>query len=58
MYGRGQELTKKKILKSLLYQRRTKNIKKRIIIDIWILFETEAEKEERKKQKHNERLIN
>ena len=25
--------------------------------DIWILFETEGGKEERKKQKHNERLI-
>ena len=32
-------------------------LKDKIISAIWILFETEKEKESRKKQEHNERLI-
>ena len=37
------------MLRNLSYQKRTKKVKDRIIRDIWILFETEEEKEEIKK---------
>ena len=54
MYGRGQKLRKprKQNIKKLFLsaQRAQKKIKDRIIRDIRILFETEEEKEERKKR--------
>ena len=53
VYGRGQKLRKprKKILKSLLYQKKAKHIKERIIRDIHILFEIEVEERRKKKTK-------
>ena len=53
VYGRGQKLRKprKKILKSLLYQKKAKHIKERIIRDIRILFEIEVEERRKKKTK-------
>ena len=54
VYGRGQKLRKprKQNIKKLFIsaQRAQKKIKDRIIKDIRILFETEEEKEERKKK--------
>ena len=49
MYGRRQKLSKprKQILKRLLYKKRKKKIKDKIIRDNQIIFEKE-EKEERK----------
>ena len=40
--------TKKTILKSLLYKKRTNKIKDRIIRDIWILLKTGKEKRRKK----------
>ena len=40
--------TKKTILKSLLYKKRTNKIKERIIRDIWILLKTGKEKRRKK----------
>ena len=53
VYRRGQNLRKprKKILKRLLYQRKAKYIKERIIRDIRILFEIEVEERKKKKTK-------
>ena len=57
MSGRGKKLSKprKQNLKKFFISKE-KN-KDRTIIDIRIPFKTEEEKEERKKQEHNERLI-
>ena len=49
-----------KNLKSFYIKKKKKEIKDTIIRDTWTLFETEGEKEERKKlekKEHNERLI-
>ena len=63
MYERENKLSRPKIqnIRNLLILKRKKEIKDKIIIDIWILSETEEEKKERrklvKKKEHNERLI-
>ena len=62
MYGRGKKLSKTKIQnnRNPFILKRKKRIKNKIVRDIWTLFETEEEKEERKKlerKRLNERLI-
>ena len=59
VYGRGHKLSKprKQNTKKPFISEENKKIKDIIICDTWKLFETKEEKEERKKQKHNERLI-
>ena len=60
VYGRRQKLSKPRkqnIKSSFISEENKEKIKVRIIRDIWKLFKTEEEKEERKKQKHNERTI-
>ena len=60
IYGRGQKLSKprkKNIKRPFISEENKEQIKERIIRDIWKLFETKGEKEERKKPEHNERLI-
>ena len=57
MYGSGQKLSKPRkqnIKKPFISEENKKTKKNRMITDIWILFETEEEKE---KQENNERLI-
>ena len=66
MYGREKKLNKprkQKIKKPFISKKNKEKIKDRIIIDIWKLFETEEEKEEKgirekEKKKQNQRLIN
>ena len=60
VYGRGKKLSKPRnqnIKKPFILKEYKKKIRNKTIRNIQILFETEEEKEERKKQKHNERLI-
>ena len=60
VYGKGKKLSKPRkqnIKKSFISEESKEKIKGRIIRVIWKLFETKEEKEERKKQEHNERLI-
>ena len=60
VYGRGKKLSKPRnqnIKKPFILKEYKKKIINKTIRNIQILFETEEEKEERKKQKHNERLI-
>ena len=51
MYGRENKLSRPKIqnIRNLLILKKKKEIKDKIIIDIWILSETEEEKKERRK---------
>ena len=51
MYERENKLSRPKIqnIRNLLILKRKKEIKDKIIIDIWILSETEEEKKERRK---------
>ena len=60
VYGRGKKLSKPRnqnIKKPFILKEYKKKIINKTIRNIQILFETEEEKEERKKQEHNERLI-
>ena len=60
VYGKGKKLSKPRkqnIKKPFISEESTEKIKGRIIRVIWKLFETKEEKEETKKQEHNERLI-
>ena len=60
VYGRGQKLSKPRkqnIKRPFISEENKEQIKERIIIDIWKLFETKGEKKERKKTEYNERLI-
>ena len=51
MYERENKLSRPKIqnIRNLLILKRKKEIKDKIVIDIWILSETEEEKKERRK---------
>ena len=60
VYGRGKKLSKPRkqnIKKPFISEVNKQKNQDKIIRDIWILFETEEEKEETKKQENNERLI-
>ena len=64
LYGRGKKLSRPKkqnIKKRFISEEKKEKINRRIIRDIWKLFETQKEKEERKesekKKKQNERII-
>ena len=60
VYGKGKKLSKPRkqnIKKPFISEESKEKIKGRIIRVIWKLFETKEEKEETKKQEHNERLI-
>ena len=64
LYGRGKKLSRPKkqnIKKRFISEENKEKINRRIIRDIWKLFETQKEKEERKesekKKKQNERII-
>ena len=58
LYGRGKKLSKpiEKILKSLLYQKKTKTIKDRIIRGILIAVDVEEEKKERKESEKKKNI--
>ena len=59
VYGRGKKLSKPKAqnIRNPFISKSKKEIKDRIIINIWTLFETEEEKEERKKLEKKIKLM-
>ena len=61
MYGRWKKLSKPKTLnkiRNLFVFKKKKEIKDRIIRDIWTLFQTEEEKKERKKLEREKKKTN
>ena len=59
MYERENKLSRPKIqnIRNLLILKRKKEIKDKIVIDIWILSETEEEKKERRKLVKKKNII-
>ena len=59
MYERENKLSRPKIqnIRNLLILKRKKEIKDKIIIDTWILSETEEEKKERRKLVKKKNII-